>query len=55
MSQPIFGEYQQSLFRMEDIEKAKKELRSNEEEVNHLRFMVDSFSPETADQMEDIL
>ena len=55
MAHPIFGDYKQSLFAIEEMDKVHSELRSNEEDISHLRFLVESFSSETADEMEEIV
>ena len=40
MAHPIFGDYKLSLFAIEEMDKVHSELRSNEEDISHLRFLV---------------
>lgn len=43
------------MFAVEEIENIRRELKNNQEEISTLKFLVESFSEETADQLEDIL
>lgn len=55
LNHPIFYDYQGSMFAVEEIENIRRELKNNQEEISTLKFLVESFSEETADQLEDIL